>query len=90
MLENVIHEIPCLYTVIGPFIDYVMKIRGDGVSHCIIVVSTVVFGILFAHFSTVEYIPTVYSFLLTSLTVNERNESESLLFPPLNIDQSQQ
>ena len=42
-----------------------------------LVVSTVVSGILFARFSTVESIPTVLSFLLTSLTVEERNESET-------------
>ena len=47
------------------------------------VVSTVISGILFARFPTVECVPTVYSFLVTSLTVEARNERESRLFAPL-------
>ena len=42
-------------------------------------------GILLARFSTVKYIPTIYSFLVTSLTVEARNERESHLFALLLI-----
>ena len=45
------------------------------------VVSTVVSGILFAPFSTVECVLTIQSFLLMS----ERNERENRLFPPLLV-----
>ena len=41
------------------------------------VVSTVVSGILFVRFPTVECISTIYSFFLTSLTVEARNKRES-------------
>ena len=41
------------------------------------VVSTIKSGVLFARFSIVEFIPTIYSFLVTSLTVEARNERES-------------
>ena len=44
------------------------------------IVSTVISGILFARFPTVEFVPTEYSFLVTSLTVVARNERESQLF----------
>ena len=47
------------------------------------VVWTVVSGILFAHFPTVDCMLTISNFLLTSLTVNERNERENRLFPTL-------
>ena len=42
-----------------------------------VVVSTIISGILFAHFFIVKCIPTVYSFLVTSLTVEARNEREN-------------
>ena len=38
----------------------------------ILVVSTIISGILFAHISTVERILTIYSFLVTSLTVRSK------------------
>ena len=44
------------------------------------VVSTVISGVLFARFPTVKCVPTVYSFLVTSLTVEARNERENRLF----------
>ena len=46
-------------------------------------VSTVIYGILFDCFPTVECVPTVFNFLVTSLTVKARNERESRLFAPL-------
>ena len=42
-----------------------------------VIVSTVISGVLFAHFSTVECILTICSFLLTSLTAEARNKRES-------------
>ena len=50
------------------------------------VVSTIISGILFACFCTVQCIPTVYGFLVTSLTVEARNEKENRLFAPLLIN----
>ena len=41
------------------------------------VVSTVISGILFARFPTVKCIPTICSFLLTSLTVEAKNKRRS-------------
>ena len=46
-------------------------------AHLSLVVSSVVSGILFARFSMVDYIPTIWSFLLTSLAVEKRNEIHS-------------
>ena len=40
------------------------------------VVSTVVSAILFARFPTVEFVPTLYGFLVTSLNVEARNENK--------------
>ena len=47
------------------------------------VVSTVISGILLARFHTIECIPTICSFLLTSLTVEARNKRESTTFSEL-------
>ena len=49
----------------------------------VLVVSTIISGILFARFSTVDCVPIVYSFLVTSLSVEARNERENGLFAPL-------
>ena len=49
----------------------------------VLVVSTIISGVLFARFSTVDCVPTVCSFLVTSLTAEARNEREIWLFAPL-------